>query len=159
MFVLLGERLQRVEDRDAGRRNAASWREKFIRSAGLIFFVVISIWLKLLRSFTSTTWRARARAGRCGPVPRWRASSTPLTLRRSGSMATYLNFGISVLPRLGDVDAAQDLGDGRDVFFDQPQCLVAQGAHALVDARSCRSSSCDAVHDQRFDRRRDCSSS
>src|SRR5690349_20743551 len=66
------------------------------------------------------------------------ASSTPFRVLPPESTPTYANLVTSASPRkarcadsLDRVDAADDLGDRRDVFVHQPDTLLAQGRHAL----------------------------
>ena len=80
------------------RKNAASWREKFIRSARFNFCFVIWMPPKPFFSFTSLTCSARLesslRARATLPASRMPVTFTPLA-----SSATYLNcFTAVVLP-------------------------------------------------------------
>ena len=69
------------------RRNAAIWRLNTIRSAGLSFFGVSSIWPMLLRSLTRTPARLRPSRSFWARTALG-ASSTPFTLEPLGSVAT-----------------------------------------------------------------------
>ena len=79
------------------RRNAANCREKFMRSTGLSFLVVISIWLSRLRSLTCTLRNSRLESS-LRTRTALAALITPLTFTPVGSVATYLNFGTGALP-------------------------------------------------------------
>src|SRR3954464_1633690 len=135
-------------------RNAPICRLNTIRSCGLTFFGVSSICLKLLRSLKSATLRWR-------PSKSFRArialgaSSEPLMVAPLGSVATKLNFGISVRPRLVDVHAAEHFTDGGDVFLDHPQRLVLQGSHPLRGRELGQLVVGPLLDDEPFHRRRD----
>ena len=79
------------------RRNAASWREKFIRSARLICFFVISMPLKPFFSFISMCSRERLSSSLRARTA-VSAATTPLISSPFESVAVYLKSSMESLP-------------------------------------------------------------
>src|SRR5215210_7028649 len=110
------------------RIKAASWRERCISSVRLIRLLVSSSCIMPCFSAICLTSRSRLIKAIRADV-RVSASWMPFSTEPSTPAATYANLGIR---RSQGVDAADDLGDGRDVVLDQGPCLVAERAHSLL---------------------------